>query len=68
MTEAATLWDKARALDVEASRARKEAEPYSFWLGDTIDPISRFSTLHLCANVWRAAAVMMEGGDAKHEL
>lgn len=60
--DAAPLWDRARELDVAAARARRDdGAAYSFWLGSDWDATAQFSTLHLCANVWRAAAAMVEG-------
>lgn len=68
MTVAYHLWAKARMLDVEAAAARKDdGMPYVHWLGERGTQMAqqRFSTLHMCANVWRAAAVMVEGGGAQ---
>lgn len=61
----AALWSKASALDAEAAQARKDdGMPYVHWLGERGTQMAqqRFSTLHMCANVWRAAAVMAETG------
>lgn len=63
MTVAEQLWDQARRLDTEAAMARRDdGEPYVHWLGyeGTHMNQRRFSTLHMCANVWRAAAAMVE--------
>lgn len=68
MTVAYHLWAKAHTLDVEAASARKDdGMPYVHWLGENGTEMAqqRFSTLHMCANVWRAAAVMVEGGGAE---
>ena len=55
--ETSPYWLKARALDVEAEKVRAGKRDYFFWLGE-MDRTELFSTLHMCANVWRAAAVL----------
>ena len=61
--DASPLWAKARELDKAAASARQKRDDcaFAFWLGET-DPTQMASTLHMCANVWRAAAVVVEAG------